>query len=55
MDAESTIPQPQLAELKYMREHYDSFLSGEEGFGIAIPFEDPCDAVFEPTVWYTFE
>lgn len=55
VDAESTIPQPQLAELKYMREHYDSFLSGEEGFGIAIPFEDPCDAVFEPTVWYTFE
>lgn len=55
VDAGGIISDEQLAELKYMRGHYDSFLSGEEGFGIAIPFEDPCDAEFEPNKWHEFE
>lgn len=55
VDAGSTIPEPHLAELFYMRQNFDSFVSGKEGFGIAIPFEDPCDAKFVPNKWYAFE
>lgn len=42
-------------ELWYMREHFDSFLSGNEGYGVAFAVEKRSDAIFVPDHWYIFE
>lgn len=42
-------------ELWYMNQHFDSFVSGNEGFGIAIPVLKRSDVRFEPDKWYLFE
>ncbi len=42
-------------ELTYMMNNFDSFVSGKEGYGIAIPVGHPVDTVFEPNYWYEFE
>lgn len=41
-------------ELWYMHTHFDSFTSGNEGAGIAVPVL-PCDTAFVPNTWYQFE
>ena len=44
---------PERGELFYMRDHFDSFISGD-GYGIDIPVTgEPCD--FEPNIWYEFD
>lgn len=45
----------QSAELWYMRQNFDSFVSRQEGYGIAIPVDEQSDAVFSPNYWYHFE
>lgn len=45
----------QSAELWYMRQNFDSYLSGQEGYGIAILAEDEPEMTFEPDDWYMFE
>ena len=42
-------------ELWYMHEHFDSFTSKKEGYGIAFPVEKRSDAEFVPDKWYLFE
>ncbi len=42
-------------ELWYMHTHFDSFLSGNEGYGIAIPVTKQNKTEFNPDVWYQFE
>ena len=42
-------------ELWYMGSHFDSFISGKEGYGIAIPTLKRSDAEFVPDKWYKFE
>lgn len=42
-------------ELWYMHTHFDSFLSGNEGYGIAIPVTKQNKHEFCPDVWYQFE
>ena len=44
---------PERGELFYMRDHFDSYISGD-GFGIAIPVQGE-EASFEPDYWYFFE
>jgi len=45
----------ELSELWYMRENFDSFQSGKEGYGIAIPVEKQMKTAFTPDKWYLFE
>lgn len=42
-------------ELTYMLENFDSFISGKEGYGIAIPVANKVDTVFTPDKWYEFK
>ena len=42
-------------ELWYMNQNFDSYLSGNEGFGIAIPVIKMSDAEFKGDYWYNFE
>ena len=42
-------------EMWFMRENFDSFLSGREGYGIAIPVFKKNDVKFTPDYWYDFE
>ena len=42
-------------ELWHMHENFDSFTSGKEGFGIAIPVKKRSEAVFGADKWYLFE
>lgn len=44
---------PERGELLYMRDHFDSFVSGD-GYGIDIPVEGE-DNGFKPNIWYFFE
>ena len=44
---------PERGELLYMRDHFDSFISGD-GYGIDIPVEGE-DNGFKPNIWYFFE
>lgn len=44
---------PERGELIYMRDHFDSFVSGD-GYGIDIPVEGE-DNGFEPDIWYFFD
>ena len=50
----STVPD-KTGELWYMHENFDSFISGNEGFGISIPVSMHTDAAFKPDYWYMFE
>lgn len=50
----STVPD-KTGELWYMHENFDSFISGNEGFGISIPVSMHTDAIFKPNYWYMFE
>ncbi len=42
-------------ELRYMREHFDSFITHNEGCGIAIPVDCEKNVSFAPDKWYMFE
>lgn len=42
-------------EMWFMHERFDSFLSGQEGYGIAIPVFKRNDVEFTPDYWYDFE
>lgn len=42
-------------ELWHMTSNFDSYISGNEGFGIAIPVEKHTDAEFKGGYWYDFE
>jgi len=46
---------PESGELVFMRQHFDSYLSGKEGYGIAIAAEEESECIFEPDKWYLFE
>ena len=42
-------------ELWYMHDNFSSYLSGKEGYGIAIAVQKLTDAVFTPDYWYELE
>ncbi len=42
-------------ELTYMVENFDSFISGKEGYGIALPVANKVETVFTPDKWYEFK
>lgn len=42
-------------EMWYLYEHFDSFKSGKEGYGIAFPVKKKCEVSFRPNLWYQFE
>ncbi|MBQ4110949.1 MAG: DUF4838 domain-containing protein [Clostridia bacterium] len=48
-------PENDNGEIYYMSEKFNSYLSGKEGYGIAICDKDCIKGNFEPDYWYAFE